>query len=151
MNTERENMDQLIKQITVQAQTGVHLLFQGAKKEEIEALEKSLGVILPLSFQEFLKFSNGAILNQTDEIFGTKDAEEGIPPSVLTMRQAIEDLPAQLIPFYYGSDFNCFDIARQSDGEYPIVRWNKTTGKFQDLNPSFPKWLHQKIEEYSLP
>ena len=35
MNTERENMDQLIKQITVQAQTGVHLLFQGAKKEEI--------------------------------------------------------------------------------------------------------------------
>lgn len=124
-------------------------LFDGATEEEITRLEEALGHNLPPSYRSFLRFTNGAVLNQVDELFGTKDNEDGLQKSILTAMREIPGLPKMLIPFYCGAEYNFFDASQPQEGEYQIVRWNQDTRAIKNITNSFPDWLRARaIDEY---
>lgn len=141
-----QQLNQLMEIIKSGAKRGRYVIFEGAEEEEIEKLEKSLGIKLPLSFRKFLIFSNGALLDQTDEIFGTKDEGE-LQTSILTIRTNLPSLPKNLIPFAMTSVYNCFDI-RQEGSEYPVMKWREENNYLEKSASSFPDWLEKKFEQY---
>lgn len=131
-----------------------NLPFKGASEEEIGEVEKTLGRKLPPSFRKFLKFANGAVLYQTEKIFGTKDTEDGLQRSILSIKKAIEGLPDQLVPFYKSRAICYFDFNQpftendaEHEGEYKIVGWNNKDATIIPISNSFPQWLRERIIE----
>lgn len=130
------------------AKRGSTLFFPGATEEEIAGLEKKLKTHLPPSFRAFLSETDGALLFQTEEIFGTKDTDEATQASILTVKEEQPSLPAHLIPFYRSNVSHFFDTSKPTPGqEYEVVTWNTNKQSYHPVALSFSTWLEALIEE----
>lgn len=119
------------------------LLFETATQEEISKTEKSLGVTLPASFKEFLRFSNGASLdNDSIIIFGTQDKGDLLQAGLVQYRLRMDYLPDNLIPFaHQPGAFFCFDTNSKKGAEYQVVRWDDEEKKITKEMGVFLDWL----------
>lgn len=125
-----------------------NVLKNGAKSEDIDKLQQTVGVDLPPSYRRFLELTDGATLFQTDEIFGVNT--QGDTPGVAEARQLLMNeakLPPNLLPIgrkgslYYALDTN----KPQADGELPVNVWNSRSGIGKQVAPSFKEHLKRIV------
>lgn len=138
-------------------ETGLkNVFYKGASDENILALEKYFGVQLPSTFKEFLKLTDGAVIEENDELFRisdnnqVEDEEEKTPrPSVKTAYRALVDegMDHNLIPFLRSGYTYCFDTSRPlPNGEYKIVAWNEVKSRSVDLlDNSFAEFMKRNL------
>lgn len=121
-----------------------HFLLKGTSEKMISECEKALGVKLPPSYIEFLKFSNGALLYESDELFGTQKTIEGIGSLTEAKTYKIaEFLPNRFILFHdNGFESHAFDTLSQSEtGEYCVVQWSPEKRPVVYSYPDLAQWV----------
>jgi len=103
-----------------------HFLLPAASEGMIAECEEILGIKLPNSYTEFLKFSNGALLYESDELFGTHKINEGVGSLIEARSYKIAELlPDQFILFHDdGFECHAFEISSAKNGEYSVIHWN---------------------------
>lgn len=119
--------------------------FDGASEHELEALEQQLGQKLPPSFRQFLAETNGAWLNEGDQILSTITDEATNRSGIIEVRSRLLKelkLTASLIPFHNGPVFHLFDTSRVVKREYGIVRVTHDGRSLPISDQSFPEWLY---------
>lgn len=140
------NFDQLLEIIKGSLR---NLLFDPATEEEIKQLEIETGIKLPPSYRKFLNLTDGAVLYESEELYGTKDAEDEVQIGISRVRSSILDLPKHLIPFHFSNTHHYFDSSVGLEGEYPVVSWNNNEKVQKPISQSFPAWLKEHvIDEY---
>jgi hypothetical protein len=116
-------------------------------------LRKTFHLKLPDSYVAFLKFSNGVLLYESDELFGTQRTVEGIGSLIETRAYKIaEFLPDSfLLSHDDGFENHVFDTQSQSEtGEYCVVRWapgkRAVTHPYLDVSQWVKRYLARKWE-----
>ena len=154
---EKAMVPSLTRLIEVIRASRQNLLFDGATDEDLATLEQRLGKPLPPSFEQFIRETDGALLYQSEEIFGTKDNgvednREGLRTSIPTALEAIGEnhklpvkLPVQLIPFSEGGSILYFDATSGENNEHAVVRWVPEENKIEPVSPSFSDWLYTHV------
>lgn len=122
-----------------------NLLFPGAPEERIAQLEQRLGNRLPMSYRRFLSLTDGALLYQVDEMFGTTDSEDELQESILKARNERIGVPVVLIPFHHSNVFHYFDTTQEKDGEYAVVKWDSKKQTAVPVAGSFAEWLQRYV------
>lgn len=151
----RMQSDTFNKMLEIIKASPQNLLYEGATQEEIAKTEGELGFPLPKSYRRFLELTDGALLYQNEELFGTKDGEDGIQTSIGKTKNEIDDLPGNLIPFSFSNRYYFFDVNEKNDKddkEYKVVALNiNKKGKIELVSESFPEWLDEFIiQEYEI-
>jgi len=133
-----------------------HMLTEGATDEELHDCEEVTGLAIPGEYRTFLRFTNGALLYETEDILGTRsfwsDAET-IPEVVGRLRQAGEGpLPLDLLPFYSrpGGRYTCLVLSqRHSEDTAAVVEWTEQDGIVGPAFDSFGQWFKTVLyDEY---
>ena len=131
----------------------------GASEETVAALEEQLGVTLPTTFRDLLKWRNGQAPRNFDSIYQNYsliDAEE-----IAGTRQSNNELlaagdfdqanwwDAQWVPFLGngGGDFYCIDYAGSFGGKKgQIIVWNHDYEARPVEHVDFDHWLQTLVE-----
>tara|TARA_Y100000296_G_scaffold36931_1_gene42760 strand:- start:172 stop:630 length:459 start_codon:yes stop_codon:yes gene_type:complete len=102
-----------------------------ASSDQIEALEKNLGCVLPESFKDFLSiYGGGGVVDA--EISGIEDNDASIDfggtvyGDTLTAREEY-DLPKGLVVIFFRDDETCWCIDSRdalNSKEFPVVSYN---------------------------
>lgn len=124
---------------------------QTSSEDQIRQCETALGVSFPESYRWFLRHFTAS--EWPDPVYGTQPL---MGPDIVTVTleergRAQAPLPQPLVPF--GPDGNgnhhCLDTAQMSEGECPVVFWNREAGADQLpklTHPTFLHWLEERIE-----
>lgn len=141
---------------TIRTSHGAHKLAEGATDLELQRIEENISLSIPREYREFLQFSNGAILYETEELLGTRKAwelAETIPEAIARLRNSGRGkLPKGLLPFHSGlpGRYTCFDTGRIGpSGKTLIVEWVEEEGLLASVFDSFEDWFKQVLyDEY---
>jgi hypothetical protein len=113
----------------------------------ITKIESGLGINLPGSFKWFLG-EYGVLMMPTYIIYGAGSSEE---PTSLKLTLALRDagLPVPFVVVENDNDGRilCLDTSRTKDDECPVVAWEVTGGKVNDLFPDFYQLLEAKLKD----
>jgi hypothetical protein len=121
-----------------------HFLLEGASEAMLEVCEKTLGLKLPDSYAAFLQFSNGALLYESDELFGTQQTVEGVGSLTETRTYKIaEFLPEGFLLFHdNGFESHTFDTRTRSEtGEYRVVQWDADKRTVEQAYGDLAEWV----------
>lgn len=126
-----------------------HWLREGAQPDEVTRLERQVGMQLPAEYAEFLKYSDGAVLFQTEELLGTKpgwEHDESIADAKERLKKQTPPLPASLIPFHKSGTVHCFSkIMSRTENDYSVIEWNSDTGQIMDKYENFFDWINRYL------
>lgn len=116
-----------------------------ATDTDITHVQQELGLLLPSSYVQFLKTSNGLDAYQTEHIFGTK-GDEGL----VKMRQRMGYLPSNLLAFFHGEggSFCFFDTSDASQPEFPVMRQRLGQQQVERTHDNFTAWLEGFIRDF---
>jgi hypothetical protein len=125
-----------------------HLLNRGATESELAECERETELLIPAEYQAFLRFSNGAVLYETEELFGTDKPwtmAETIAEVVNRLRSSPSvSMPKRLVPFSAGlqSRYWCLETEQNGTlGQVKVVEWIEDRGFGQTSYPSFAEWF----------
>jgi hypothetical protein len=116
---------------------------------EIQSCEAQIGVKLPGTYRDFLLVSNGALLYESDELFGVTPVIAGIGNLSDFRGYAIaEMLPASLVLFHdNGFECHAFDTSTvNSIGEYPVVQWDSQAKQIVKQYLSLSAWIDEYLK-----
>ena len=124
-----------------------HFVLSGASEQIIANCEETLGIKLPNSYVEFLKFSNGALLYESDELFGTDKQNEGIGSLIETRTYKIaEGLPLQLLLFHdNGFECHAFDLSANLTEEQAVVQWDAARHQIVRSYVNLSEWTRNYL------
>jgi cell wall assembly regulator SMI1 len=122
---------------------------QGASDTDIKDAERTLGVVLSLSYRHFLRdFGWGSVAHF--EIFGLgSEVPHYLDLINMTQRERTEmepAIPKYLVPLMNDGAGNhyCLDTSQMKKDECPVVFWDHELGRNQRpalVAPSFDLWL----------
>jgi hypothetical protein len=124
----------------------VNIVFPPASPEEITEVIEMVDKKLPPSYERFLQRTNGALLFQALELYGT--SSNGVIP------ESIRDLPPPGVPsrltqIIYAAEPLYLDAGQiDEQEEQPVVRCDPDTGEISIVAPNFATWLRNVRELY---
>lgn len=117
--------------------------------EHIKDFEKSLDLILPNSFKDFL-MECGWIEIEGNDYLGYYGHDVNDPNTFIgfTQRLISEGMPKYLVAIHDDEDFGivCIDTSQVNNSESPIMRWDPWNKEILEyIAPTFMQFLYNEI------